>query len=234
MKCSSKVPKSNASFSKQYEEIIDISDPLPTSLKGGFCSELTNHFSDVQRDQSTTTHLIRRSIWLRVISSANIPSMPPRAIESSAYCKNIHGSTQRLSETQNVYWDTWVYLEAPIIGSILLAEKSSLSILAAGDHDIFARCSSCFSAISKYRCYLSSDVGEASKLALIQSMLIGTACVGLAETMSFAERLNLSKKSFLNYLKLSDIACPLYAEKAQAMVTNNFSTDISLSISNSI
>ncbi|GFY40807.1 putative oxidoreductase GLYR1 homolog [Trichonephila inaurata madagascariensis] len=117
------------------------------------------------------------------------------------------------------------YLEASIIGSILLAEKSSLLMLAAEDRDTFVRC---FAAISKYRCYLSSDVGEASKYTLIQSMLTGTACVGLAETMLVVERLNLSKKSFLEYLKLSNITCPFYAEKAQAMVMNNFSTDISL------
>ncbi|GFY71239.1 hypothetical protein TNIN_13461 [Trichonephila inaurata madagascariensis] len=46
--------------------------------------------------------------------------------------------------------------------------------------------------------------------------------------MSMVERLNLSKKSFLEYLKLSNIACPFYTEKAQAMITNDFSTDISL------
>ncbi|GFY71240.1 putative oxidoreductase GLYR1 homolog [Trichonephila inaurata madagascariensis] len=60
------------------------------------------------------------------------------------------------------------YLEASIIGSILLAEKGSLMIFAAGDHTTFLRCFSCFSAISKNVCFLSSDVGDASKHILFK------------------------------------------------------------------
>ncbi|GFT00373.1 putative oxidoreductase GLYR1 [Trichonephila clavipes] len=119
------------------------------------------------------------------------------------------------------------YLEAPIIGSLSLAEKGSLVIFAAGDLENIVRCRSCFAAISEHLCYLSSDVGEASKYTFVLNALAGSACLVLAEAMSVGELLNISNISFLNYLKLSKMNCPLYEVKGQAMTTNNFSTDIS-------
>ncbi|GFR32795.1 putative oxidoreductase GLYR1 homolog [Trichonephila clavata] len=121
-----------------------------------------------------------------------------------------------------------IYLEAALVGSISLAEKSSLLVLSAGHHDLFVECLSCLYAVCESPYYFGCDVGEGSYMNLVHGMLTSGAYVILAETMSLVERLNLSKKGFLEILKYKKISCPLYVGKCQAIVTNNFSTDTSL------
>ncbi|GFR00433.1 putative oxidoreductase GLYR1 homolog [Trichonephila clavata] len=135
--------------------------------------------------------------------------------------------TSRLM-SQGILYYGGIYLEAPIIGSRSLAEESSLAIFGAGDHELFLRCSSCFSAISKECYFVGEEVGVGSRLNLIHNMLIGTANVSLAETMALVEQMNIRKSQFLEILKFSNINCPLFVEKGQAIVENKFVTNNSL------
>ncbi|GFQ75446.1 putative oxidoreductase GLYR1 homolog [Trichonephila clavata] len=90
------------------------------------------------------------------------------------------------------------YLEAPISDSLSLVEKGLPLIPVAGDRQFLIDCVSCFHAFAERICFMSSEVGAASKMNIALSSLRGP------------------------------MNCPLFLQKYQAMVQNNFTADISL------
>ncbi|GFR05806.1 putative oxidoreductase GLYR1 homolog [Trichonephila clavata] len=120
------------------------------------------------------------------------------------------------------------YLEAPIIGSLSAAEEGTLLIISAGNHDVFNSCETCFFAISKNSLYLSADVGNASNMNLIHSMLMSTSNAVMAEQMAVIDRHNIPKVKLLEVIQLDPIGCPLFSESGQAIVDQNFVTNTSL------
>ncbi|GFS56164.1 putative oxidoreductase GLYR1 [Trichonephila clavipes] len=120
------------------------------------------------------------------------------------------------------------YLEAPVSGSLSLAEEGSLFIISVGDDELLESCETCFCSMSKDTYYFGSDFGLASKVNLIHNMLLGVANASLGETMALIDRMNLPKSSFLDAIKLDPIGCPLFSELGQAIVDQNFSSNTSL------
>lgn len=102
------------------------------------------------------------------------------------------------------------YLEAPPIGNgKRAAEDGDLTIVAAGDKTLYEDCSSCFQAMGKQTFFLGHQVGYATKMNLILSMLYGTMVGAVAECCALVERSDLQLKEFRDILKLSIMNCPL-------------------------
>jgi 3-hydroxyisobutyrate dehydrogenase-like beta-hydroxyacid dehydrogenase len=121
------------------------------------------------------------------------------------------------------------YLEAPLIGSgKLQAEEGNLTVIVAGDKSLFDECNSCFQAISKQAFYLGSQVGDASKMNLVISMLIGNLIGSLAESMALADRTGLSQKDLLEILSLSPLNCQTLISKGKSMIEGGFATEMPL------
>lgn len=121
------------------------------------------------------------------------------------------------------------YLEAPVIGSgKLQAEEGNLTVLVAGDKSLFDDCNSCFQAISKHSFYLGGQVGDASKMGLVVSMLMGNLIGSLAESMALADRTGLSQKDLLEILSLSPLNCQTLISKGKAMIEGGFATEMPL------
>ncbi|GFR32753.1 putative oxidoreductase GLYR1, partial [Trichonephila clavata] len=120
------------------------------------------------------------------------------------------------------------YLEAPISGSITNAEQGSLLITVAGNLELFSACFTSFNAIAIDAYYVGKKIGSAQILNMAISMVKSTAVAALAEGMSLAERMNLSKNDLKKIFDLSPMSCRLIAEKGLAIATNNFTTDHSL------
>ncbi|XP_074593387.1 nucleosome-destabilizing factor [Brevipalpus obovatus] len=121
------------------------------------------------------------------------------------------------------------YLEAPIIGGgKQQAEEGNLTILVAGDKSLFEDCNSCFQAISKHSFYLGGQVGDASKMGLVVSMLMGNLIGSLAESMALADRTGLSQKDLLEILSLSPLNCHTLVSKGKGMIEGGFATQMPL------
>lgn len=102
------------------------------------------------------------------------------------------------------------YLEAPPIGNgKKAAEDGDLTIVAAGDKTLYEDCSSCFQSMGKQTFFLGHQVGYATKMNLILSMLYGTMVGAVAECCALVERSDLQLKEFRDILKLSIMNCPL-------------------------
>ncbi|GFU10480.1 putative oxidoreductase GLYR1 homolog [Trichonephila clavipes] len=80
------------------------------------------------------------------------------------------------------------YLEAPISDSISNIEEGSLLILVTGHRQLFDDCVSCFYAIAKQLCFMNCEVGSASKMNIVLSMLKDSTFAALAESMALLEQ----------------------------------------------
>lgn len=117
------------------------------------------------------------------------------------------------------------YLEAPCIGSGKnQAEEGNLTLIVSGDKSLFDDCNSCFQAISQHAFFLGGQVGDASKMGLVVSMLIGNLIGSLAESMALADRTGLSQKDLLEILNVSPLNCQTIISKGRAMIDGGFAT----------
>ncbi|RWS23106.1 putative oxidoreductase GLYR1-like protein [Leptotrombidium deliense] len=121
------------------------------------------------------------------------------------------------------------YLEAPVVGSgKAQAEEGNLTVISAGDKSLHDDCSTCLQAISKHAFYLGSQVGDASKMGLVLSMLIGNLIGSLAESMALADRTGLAQKDLLEILSISPLNCHMMLAKGKAMIEGGFATEMPL------
>lgn len=121
------------------------------------------------------------------------------------------------------------YLEAHLIsGGKQQAEEGNLTVIVAGERSLFDDCGSCFQAISKHSFYLGNQVGDASKMGLLVSMLMGNLIGSLAESMALADRTGLSQKDLLEILSLSPLNCHTLISKGKGMIEGGFATEMPL------
>lgn len=121
------------------------------------------------------------------------------------------------------------YLAASIISNgKQQAEEGNLTVVLAGDKTLFEDCSSCFEAMSNHTFYLGGAVGDASKMGLVISMLIGNMIGSLAESMALADRTGLSQKDLLEIFSLSPLNCATLLSKGKAMIEGGFPTEMPL------
>ena len=121
------------------------------------------------------------------------------------------------------------YLEASMIGNgKQQAEDGNLILVLAGDKSLFDDCKSSFQAISSHAFYLGGNIGDASKMGLVISMLAGNLIGALSESMALADRTGLSNKDLLEILSLSPLNCPILLTKAKAMIEGSFPTEMPL------
>merc|ERR1711963_411030 len=73
------------------------------------------------------------------------------------------------------------FLEAPVCGSRVPALEGQLLILCSGDRKLYEDCYSCFQAIGKKSFYLGNEVGTATRMKLINNMILGNVVASLAE-----------------------------------------------------
>jgi len=78
------------------------------------------------------------------------------------------------------------------------------------------------------RFYLGGQCGDASKMNLVVSMLIGNLIGSLAESMALADRTGLSQKDLLEILSLSPLNCPTLISKGKSMIEGGFATEMPL------
>ncbi|KAG8185941.1 hypothetical protein JTE90_010724 [Oedothorax gibbosus] len=69
-----------------------------------------------------------------------------------------------------------LYVEAPMIGTIEMAENNSLNIVAAGDQSIFRECEQYFRFFAKKTLFKGEEIGRALHLKVVHSMMDAPTC----------------------------------------------------------
>lgn len=120
------------------------------------------------------------------------------------------------------------YLEAPPIGNgKKAADEGELTIVAAGDKSLYEDCSSCFQAMAKKTLFLG-QVGCATKMNLITSMLYGSMIGALTECCAMVEVNDLNNSDFRDILKLSIMNNPLIERTMDKLLEKDQAPDMPL------
>jgi len=92
------------------------------------------------------------------------------------------------------------FLEAPVLGNVLLAEKGMLTILVSGDEKTYKELLGLFSVLGKEVFYLG-DYGISSSLKLINNSVLATFMGALSEAIVLAEKIGINRQTTIKVLE---------------------------------
>jgi 3-hydroxyisobutyrate dehydrogenase len=93
-----------------------------------------------------------------------------------------------------------VYVDAPVLGTRGPAEEGALTVLAAGNPAALDRCAPLFDAVGS-RTVRLGPAGEASRLKLVLNHWVLIVTDGIAETIAFAEGIDIDPRLFLEAIE---------------------------------
>jgi 3-hydroxyisobutyrate dehydrogenase-like beta-hydroxyacid dehydrogenase len=120
-----------------------------------------------------------------------------------------------------------LFLESPVLGSKIPAQKGELVILAAGDKEAFEKCTNAFEKISKKAMYLG-DVPKASYVKVVNNEAFATSLTAYLEGLAFAKKIGLDPEMVFNILNAGALANPYFELKVKKVLDNDFETHFSL------
>lgn len=92
------------------------------------------------------------------------------------------------------------YLDAPILGSVIPAERGELTVLVGGDRQRFEENKPIFEKFCRNIFYVG-EAGDASKLKLINNMVLGGFMQVLSEAIAIGELAGFSREQVIEVLE---------------------------------
>ena len=94
-----------------------------------------------------------------------------------------------------------LYLDAPISGGTIRAEKGELSILASGPPEAFARARPVLDAMASKVFELGPEPGAGSSMKAVNQMLVGIHIAAMAEALTFGMTQGVEPAQFLEVIR---------------------------------
>lgn len=114
-----------------------------------------------------------------------------------------------------------VFIDAPVTGSKLAAEKGDLVLMVGGDADVVARLAPIFAPMAKRVVHLG-PVGSGATMKLVNNLAIAGAMAALFEALTLGRHAGLDDQKMLEVLTSSALASPLLAFKGEAIRRRDF------------
>jgi 3-hydroxyisobutyrate dehydrogenase len=121
------------------------------------------------------------------------------------------------------------YVDAPVLGTKEPAEQGQLIVLASGPEEVRERCEPVFDAVGSRTLWLG-PAGAGSRLKLVTNNWIVGLLGALAETISFAEALDVDPNQFLEVIEGGPLGVPYAQMKGQMMIEEDFPTSFSANL----
>ncbi len=121
------------------------------------------------------------------------------------------------------------YLDAPVLGSVIPAQKGELTILVAGDEEKFKEHKHLFEKYCK-TIYYVGEAGSATKLKLINNLVLGGFMEILAEAIAIGEKAGFSKDLIIEVLNSGAGKSYILDVKKQKILEEDFSTHFSVEL----
>ena len=122
-----------------------------------------------------------------------------------------------------------IYLEAPVLGSVIPAAQGALTVLVSGKKDGFRKAEPVLAQIGKHLFHLEAP-GLATKMKLINNLALGTFMATLAETVAFGENVGIDKATVLDILNVGGGQSLVLNAKRNKLLTEDFSAHFSNSL----
>ena len=119
------------------------------------------------------------------------------------------------------------FLDAPVAGSLVPAEKGELVFLVGGKKTIVKYCAPLFKVMGKKHIHVG-DAGQGSALKLVNNLVMALSMYGVAEGLVLGEALGISKEKVLDLLDGSPIAAPMTGLKKSKILKDDYSVEFPL------
>lgn len=121
------------------------------------------------------------------------------------------------------------YLESPVLGSVVPALKGALTVLVSGDEGAYNKALPLLEKIGSTIFYLREE-SKATKMKLINNMVLGSLMATLAEAVVFGERIGLDRKTALDILASGAGNSLVMNAKKDKLLNEDFVTHFSSSL----
>ena len=122
-----------------------------------------------------------------------------------------------------------IYLESPVLGSVVPASQGALTVLVSGDKMAFEKVKPYLEKLGKNIFYLEK-ISLATKMKLINNLVLGTLMATCAEAVTFGEDAGLDRETVLNILLTGAGNSAVLAGKKEKLIKGDFSRQFSSSL----
>ena len=112
-----------------------------------------------------------------------------------------------------------LFLEAPVAGSRKPAEDATLTIMAAGDRDLYESSLPALEKMGKKILFLG-ETGNAARMKLANNLVMGGMLAALCEGMALASGSGLDTAQFLEVLDSGAVSNPMFRLKGAQIAAN--------------
>jgi 3-hydroxyisobutyrate dehydrogenase-like beta-hydroxyacid dehydrogenase len=119
------------------------------------------------------------------------------------------------------------FLDAPVGGSRIPAEKGELIFFVGGEESDVRKCEPLFQAMGRKHMHLGGH-GSGTSLKIVFNLLLGHAMTAFAEGMALGVSLGLDKKKLLDILVPSYVEPPFMELKKPKLENNDYGPDFPL------
>lgn len=124
-----------------------------------------------------------------------------------------------LASAQYAHQRSALFLEAPVAGSRKPAEDATLTIMAAGDRQLYDKALPLLEKMGKKILYLG-EAGSAARMKLANNLVMGGMLTAFCEGMALAVKTGLDPAQFLDVLDSGAMSNPMFRMKGAAVVEN--------------
>jgi len=119
------------------------------------------------------------------------------------------------------------FLDAPVAGSLIPAEKGELVFLVGGKNGVVKYCDPLFKIMGKKTIHVGEN-GMGSALKLVNNQIMGISMYGFVEGLLLGESFGIDKAKIFDILKGSPIAAPMIQMKRNKIENNDYSPEFPL------
>jgi 3-hydroxyisobutyrate dehydrogenase len=122
-----------------------------------------------------------------------------------------------------------VLVDAPVVGTKQPAEQGKLNVLASGPEEVRSRCEQIFEAVGQKTAWLG-EAGTGTRMKLVINAWLLSLVEGLAETVAFAEGVEIDPALFLETISGGPIDTEYAHLKGRMMIERSFEPAFKLSL----
>ncbi len=121
------------------------------------------------------------------------------------------------------------YLDAPVLGSVIPAQKGELTIVVGGDEEKFRENEPIFKKFCKNIFYVG-EAGKATKVKLVNNIVLGGIMDVLAEAIAMGEKAGIEKEQLIEILNTGAGKSYILDVKKKKLLEEDFSTHFSVNL----
>ena len=119
------------------------------------------------------------------------------------------------------------FLDAPVAGSLIPAEKGELVFLVGGKNGVVKYCDPLFKIMGKKTIHVGEN-GMGSALKIVNNQIMGISMYGFIEGLLLGESLGIDKAKIFDILNGSPIAAPMIQMKRAKIENKDYSPEFPL------